>query len=133
MVLRSETLWIRVWSTVASRSRSSSPLSLKGSVRETYALTSPTIRIVSASAALTRLRSSRAPTVANAPVTVSRTSMSMSSSGPGCGISPKFLATIAAVRETRLPQPATSSELLRWTKSRQVKAESWFSGPAAQM
>ena len=65
--------------------------------------------------------------------TAARTSSSTGSSGPGCGTSPKFFATIAAVRETRLPQPATSSELLRWTNSRQVKLLSWFSGPAAQM
>ena len=50
-----------------------------------------------------------------------------------CGISPKLLAIIAAVRLTRLPQPATSSSLLRCTNSAQVKSASWFSGPAAQM
>ena len=50
-----------------------------------------------------------------------------------CGISPKLLAIIAAVRLTRLPQPATSSLLLRCTNSAQEKSASWFSGPAAQM
>ncbi len=52
---------------------------------------------------------------------------------PRRGTSPKFFATIAAVRETRLPHPATSSELLRCTNSRHVKFASWLSGPAAQM
>ena len=50
-VLISETAWASVCSTVESRSRWSSPLSLNGSVFETYALASPTMRITSASAA----------------------------------------------------------------------------------
>ena len=52
---------------------------------------------------------------------------------PAAGISPKFLAIMLAVRLTRLPQPATSSELVRCTNSAQVKSESLVSGPAAQM
>ena len=54
-------------------------------------------------------------------------------STPAAGISPKLLWIIVAVRLTRLPQPATSSPLLRWTNSAQVKSLSWFSGPAAEM
>ena len=65
--------------------------------------------------------------------TVASTSSSTGSSSPQGGISPKLLATIVAVRLTRLPQPATSSELLRVTKSAHVKAASEVSGPAAQM
>ena len=41
-----------------------------------------------------------------------------------------FFAVIEIVRLTRLPQPATSSSLLRRTNSDQVKSVSWFSGPA---
>ena len=37
---------------------------------------------------------------------------------PAGGISPKLFAIIVAVRLTRLPQPATSSELLRWHELR---------------
>ena len=68
-----------------------------------------------------------------APRTVSSSVLSTSSRGPAGGISPKLLWIIEAVRLTRLPHPATSSELLRWTNSAQVKFASWFSGPAAQM
>ena len=59
--------------------------------------------------------------------------------GPGDRISVslrnsiEFFEIIVAVRFTRLPQPATSSELLRWMNSAHVKAESEVSGPAAQM
>ena len=73
------------------------------------------------------------PTDSKPPRTVARTASSTSSSGPAAGTSPKFLATIVAVRLTRLPHPATSSELLRVTKSAQVNAASEVSGPAAQM
>ncbi len=62
--------------------------------------------------------------------TVASSSSSTGSTAYGCGISPKLLAIIAAVRLTRLPQPATSSLLLRWTNSAQLKSASWFSGPA---
>ena len=67
------------------------------------------------------------------PRTAASTASSTGSSAPAAGISPKLLAIIVAVRLTRLPQPATSSELLRWTNSAQVKSASWLSGPAAQM
>ena len=55
---------------------------------------------------------------------------SASVSSPGAGIVPMFFAVIEIVRLTRLPQPATSSSLLRRTNSDQVKSVSWFSGPA---
>ena len=132
-VLISETAWASVCSTVESRSRSPSPLSLNGSVRETYAFASPTTRMTSASAAFCRCRSSEAPTVANAPRTVASSSSSTGSAAYAGGISPKFFAIMAAVRLTRLPQPATSSLLLRCTNSFHEKSASWFSGPAAQM
>ena len=57
----------------------------------------------------------------------------MSSSSPGAGISPNFLAIMEAVRLTRLPHPATSSPLVRRTNSAHVKSESEVSGPAALM
>ena len=44
-----------------------------------------------------------------------------------------FLRIIEATRLTRLPQPATSSSLVRRTNSAQVKSVSWFSGPATAM
>ena len=67
------------------------------------------------------------------PRTAASTASSTGSSVAAAGISPKLLAIIVAVRLTRLPQPATSSELLRVTKSAHVKAASEVSGPAAQM
>ena len=57
----------------------------------------------------------------------------MSSSSAGLGICPKRLWIMEAVRLTRLPQPATSSPLVRRTNSAQVKSASAVSGPAAQM
>ncbi|OPZ48139.1 MAG: hypothetical protein BWY91_03235 [bacterium ADurb.BinA028] len=83
--------------------------------------------------ALNRCRSMCPPTVSNPSRIAASNSSSIGSSGPAAGISPKRLWIIDAVRLTRLPQPATSSELLRWTNSAQVKSLSWFSGPAAQM
>ncbi len=91
------------------------------------------MRITSASAAFWRWRRSEAPTVSKPAATVASSSSSTGSTAYGCGISPKLLAIIAAVRLTRLPQPATSSLLLRWTNSAQLKSASWLSGPAAQM
>ncbi len=118
---------------VASRSRSSSPLSCQGALSETYLLTSATVRIASASAAFWRCRPISSPTTANAPSTVSSSALSSAVSSPAAGISPKLLAIMFAVRLTRLPQPATSSSLVRRTNSAQVKLLSWFSGPAAEM
>jgi len=90
-------------------------------------------RIASAVAARSRCRSSSPPTDSNPARTAARTASSTSSRSPHGGTSPKLFATIVAVRLTRLPQPATSSELLRVTKSAQVNAASEVSGPAAQM
>ena len=98
-----------------------------------YLFTSPTTRIASAMAARSRCRPIRSPTVSKPVRTAASTASSTGSSGPAAGISPKLLAIIVAVRLTRLPQPATSSELVRSTKSAQVKSESEVSGPAAQM
>ena len=44
-----------------------------------------------------------------------------------------FFAAIETVRLTRLPQPATSSSLVRRTNSAQVKSVSCASGPATAM
>jgi hypothetical protein len=92
--------------------------------------TSETVRIASPMAAFCRCRATRSPTVTKACSTWSRSAVSSAVSSPAFGISPKFFASMVAVRLTRLPQPATSSSLVRRTNSAQVKSASWFSGPA---
>ena len=133
IVFRSVTAWASTCRIVSRRSRSSSALSLNGSVSETYRLASPTRRITSAIAARWRWVSISLPTVPKPSRIAPSSFSSIGSSSPAAGISPTFLAIIAAVRLTRLPQPATSSLLVRETKSTQVKSASWFSGPAAEM
>jgi hypothetical protein len=100
---------------------------------ETYLFTSATTRIASPIPCLNRCRAMRPPTVPNACSTASSSAVSSEVRSPASGISPKFFAIMVAVRFTRLPQPATSSPLVRRTNSAQVKSLSWFSGPAAQM
>ena len=63
----------------------------------------------------------------------SASSASVSPAGSTGGIAPKFFAAIEIDRLTRLPQPATSSSLLRRRNSAQVKSVSLLSGPAAAM
>ena len=121
-------------STVPSRSRWSSPLSFHGAWSETYLLTSATVRIASPIACFCRCRSIRSPTdaerrldgVEQRPGRRRRARRPAGSRRSSCAI-------MVAVRLTRLPQPATSSSLVRRTNSAQVKSVSWFSGPAAEM
>ena len=120
-----------VCSTVSRRAGSS--LSFHGAWSDRYLFASPTTRIASPIAAFCRLRDSRSPTGANAPDVVASSARSSSVSSPGVGTAPTFLAAIDTVRLTRLPQPATSSSLLRRRNSAQVKSVSWFSGPATAM
>ena len=94
-------------------------------------LTSPTARIASPIACFCRCRPIRSPTDAEGRLDGREHRLVLAVSAPAGGISPKFLAIRFAVRLTRLPQPATSSSLVRRTNSAQVKSESWFSGPAA--
>ena len=131
--LQSATACAVTCSTVPSRSRSSSPLSFQGAMSETYLLTSATTRIASPTACFCRCRAISPPTVPNPASTVASSAVSSAVSSPASGISPKLFAIMFAVRLTRLPQPATSSSLVRRTNSAQVKSLSWFSGPAAEM
>src|SRR5699024_8112767 len=73
------------------------------------------------------------PTSANPDSVWARMLRSASVSSPGVGMAPKFLWIRLAVRLTRLPQPATSSSLVRRLNSDQVKSESCDSGPATAM
>ena len=95
-----------------------------------YRLASWTTRIASLTAARLRWVPSSPPTLSKPADVVASSPWSTGCSSPGAGISPKFLWIRLAVRLTRLPQPATSSELVRVLKSAHVKSESWFSGPA---
>ena len=104
-------------------------VSFHGSVSEMYRLASWTTRIASPIAALLRWPPSSSPTLPNPAAVVVSSAWSTGCSSPAAGISPKFLAIMLAVRLTRLPQPATSSVLVRVLKSAHVKSESWFSGP----
>ncbi len=69
----------------------------------------------------------------NASFDASSRAVSASVSTPGFGIAPTFFAAIEIDRLTRLPQPATSSSLLRRRNSDQVKSVSCVSGPATAM
>ena len=71
--------------------------------------------------------------MAKAARAVASSVRSASVSSPAAGIAPKFLAAIEIDRLTRLPQPATSSSLLRRRNSAQVKSVSVVSGPATAM
>jgi hypothetical protein len=104
-----------------------------GAVSARYLFAAATAFMASPIPARTLLAPIRSPTVSNAAFVVASSSRSTSSSSPGSGTAPKFFAAMAIERFTRLPQPATSSSLLRRRNSAHVKSESWFSGPAAQM
>jgi hypothetical protein len=73
------------------------------------------------------------PTVVKPSRATASSAWSSAVSSPAGGIAPKFFAAIEIDRLTRLPQPATSSSLLRRTNSAQVKSVSLDSGPAAAM
>ena len=82
-------------------------------------------------AALSRCCSIRSPTVPKAARAVAssvRVRVGQLARPPGSA--PKFFAAIEIDRLTRLPQPATSSSLLRRRNSAQVKSVSVVSGPA---
>jgi len=108
-----------------------SSFSFQGASSDRYLFASPTTRITSCSAAFAWLRAMSVPTGSNAARDAARAASSDAVSAPGAGIDPTFLATIDRVRLTRLPQPATSSVLLRVTNCSQVKSVSLDSGPAA--
>ena len=130
-VLQSLTACAAVCSTVPRRSGSF--LSFHGSVSEMYRLASWTTRMASPIAARWRCVPMSSPTRPNAVVVVASRASSTVVRGPGSGIAPTFLWIMLAVRLTRLPQPATSSSLVRRLKSAQVKSASWLSGPAVEM
>ena len=111
-VLQSLIACSAVCSTVSRRAGSS--LSFHGAWSDRYLFASPTTRIASVAAAFCRLRASRSPTGAEGAATSSASSArSASVSSPGVGTAPTFFAAIDTERLTRLPQPATSSSLLR--------------------
>ena len=117
------------------RGLSSSPLSFHGACSERYLLASATTFMASPMACFCRCRAIRSPTVAKPAFAVSSSawSASVSPAGSTGGIAPKFFAAIDTERLTRLPQPATSSSLLRRRNSAQVKSVSLLSGPATAM
>jgi hypothetical protein len=111
--------------------RAGSSFSFQGAWSDRYLFASATTFIVSASAARCCDRFSSPPIDPNASRLACRTRWSSPVSSPGSGMLPTFLATIDSERLTRLPQPATSSVLLRVTNCSQVKSVSLDSGPAA--
>ena len=132
-VLQSLTACGATCSTVAIRS-GSSVLSFHGAWSERYLFASPTTRIASPIACFCRCRAIRSPTVPNAALGRGEQGLvGVGQLARAPGSAPKFLSIIETVRLTRLPQPATSSSLVRRTNSAQVKSVSWFSGPATAM
>jgi hypothetical protein len=104
-----------------------------GAWSDRYLLASPTSRIASVMASFCRCFSISRPTVSNASRALRSSVSSASVRSPAGGIAPKFFAAIEIDRLTRLPQPATSSSLLRRRNSAQVKSVSVVSGPATAM
>ena len=69
----------------------------------------------------------------NAAFDSASSSASAASGRVGSGIAPTFFTAIEIERLTRLPHSLASSKFVRRTNSSQVKAVSWFSGPATAM